>query len=707
MKRVSLTVTCLILFASTLWAIEAFNARSKLMLAHRDGCAGTLNSRSADSYKAFITVQSTHVIDALCNMGVKVLGVFDGFVMAEIPVNRVQRVASIGGVRQVSLAQPLRLCNDSARYLSNVFPVHQSGDLPVSLLGEGVIVGVIDTGIDFNHINFLDDNGRSRICAVYMPEDSSGISPVVCGRTLPGSCYETREQISGLMADCFTSSHGTHTTGTAAGGYHDNGWHGVATKCDIVACGMPEDALTDVNVACAVSYIFDYAARAGKPCVINMSIGSNDGPNDGTSFLCRVFEALTGPGRICVLSAGNDGNAPVCFHASLSVPEDTVTTLLRNQWGGMQRNGYVSMWSDGPQAHRTRVVVINRQTGAIEYASPMMDILPADSVFTLSSETDHDFAQFYTGDLVFASAVDNGSDDWGLQPGNGRFHSYWVYDVTSVAAGHLLGLQYVAESPTMLSGWCTKSAYFYTFGLEGITGGITAGSISDLATTDSVISVGAYCSRTSYVDVSGEQHVLSSNPIGEIAAFSSFGPDERGIARPDVCAPGCVLISSANRFNQETDESSYFTPVIIDGTSYPYYANQGTSMSAPVVTGAVAMMLEMNPSLGVADVREVLKRTSTRDVYVESGDPSRWGYGKSNVAVAIDDVINNTLIEGDVNNDGEVNIADVMAIVELILAPSSNRDPARLVRADLNRDAEVQIADINAVIRIILNQYSL
>ena len=75
-----------------------------------------------------------------------------------------------------------------------------------------------------------------------------------------------------------------------------------------------------------------------------------------------------------------------------------------------------------------------------------------------------------------------------------------------------------------------------------------------------------------------------------------------------------------------------------------------------------------------------------------------------NAAAAIDDVIKNTLIRGDVNNDGEVNIADVMVIVELILAPSSNRDPARLVRADLNRDAEVQIADINAVIRIILNQ---
>lgn len=704
MKKASLIVTCLILFAATLWATEVFNARSKLMLAQRDRNAETLRAVKADYSKAFITVNGADAIDALRDIGVRVLGEFDGFVMAEIPLGRLHQVASMEPVRQVALAQPLHLCNDSARYLSNVLPVHQSDGLPVALLGEGVIVGVIDTGIDFNHINFLDDNGQSRVCAVYMPEDSTGTAPVVGGRTLPGSCYETREQISALTADCFTSSHGTHTTGTAAGGYLANGWHGVATKCDIVACGMPEDALTDVNVACAVSYIFDYASRVGKPCVINMSIGSNDGPNDGTSFLCRVFESLTGPGRVCVLSAGNDGNAPVCFHASLSAPGDTVTTLLRNQWGGMQRNGYVSMWSDGPQIHRTRVVVINRQTGALEYASPMMDILPADSVYTLSSETDLAFAQYYNGDIMFANAVENDSDDSGLQPGNGRFHSYWVYDVTSVVAGHLLGLQYVADSPTMLSGWCTRSAYFYTFGLEGITGGTTAGSISDLATTDSVISVGAYCSRTSYVDMTGEEHVPSIDSQGDLAAFSSFGPDERGIARPDVCAPGSVVISSGNRFNQESDVSSALATVDIDGMSYPYYANQGTSMSAPVVTGAVAMMLELNPSLGVADVREVLNRTSTRDVYVESGDPSRWGYGKLNVAAAIDDVIRNTLSRGDVNNDGEVNIADVMAIVELILAPSASHDPARIVRADLNHDAEVQVADINAVIKIILNQ---
>ena len=703
MKKASLIVSCLILMATTLWASDALSARSKLLLAHRVGHTRTLNASVGDSFKAFITVRGADAIDSLRMIGVRVLGEYDGFITAEIPAACLQEVMSSCAVRQVSLAQTLHLCNDSARYLSNVLPVHQGDCLPSALLGDGVIVGLIDTGIDFNHINFLDANGHSRIRAVYLPEDSTGISPVVDGRVLPGSCYESPEQIASMTADCFNSSHGSHTVGTAAGGYLANGWHGVAPQCDIVVCGMPDSALTDVNVACAVSYIFDYADRVGKPCVINMSIGSNDGPNDGTSFMCRVFESESGPGRICVVSAGNDGNAPVCFHSSLSGPGDTVTTLLRNQWGGLQRNGYVSMWSDRQQVHRSRVVVMNRQTGELEYTSPFIDLLPEDSVFTLSSDIDQAFARYYNGEVLFASAIEDGSEQFDV-PGNGRFHSYWVYDVTSVACGHLLGLQYVADEPTALSGWCTKSAFFYTFGLDGVTGGTTSGSISDLATTDSVLSVGAYCSRMSYVDILGAEHVSPGTIPGDIADFSSFGPDERGIARPDVCAPGSLVVSSANRYKLGSDESSMLTPVVLDGMSYPYYVNQGTSMSAPVLSGAIALMLEVNPSLGVADVRRVLSRTSLRDDFVESGDPARWGYGKLNVAAMIDDVVTNTLLSGDVNNDGEVNIADIMAIVEVILSPSVNHNAARLIRADVNRDSEIQVADINAVINIILNK---
>jgi len=705
MKKAALILPCLLLFTVTLWAADALSARSKLIVARHAGPIMDRSTVGAGSYRAFIDVNDGSVIAGLESMGVKIMGEFNGLIVAEVPAVSLRRVAAMAAVRQVSIARPLSLCNDSARTCSQVEPIHQAADLACPLFGDGVIVGIIDTGIDFNHVNFQDKEGRSRVCAVYLPEDTTGTSPIVNGRALPGSCYEEPDKIRSLTTDCVDSSHGTHTTGTAAGGYMGNQWHGMSPHCDIVTCGMPEEALTDVNVACAVAYIFHYADRVGKPCVINMSIGTNDGPNDGSSALCRFFESVTGPGRICVVAAGNDGNEPVCFHGTIAGRGDTVMTLLRNRWGGMQRKGYVSMWSDKAQVHRSRMVVVNRQTGALEYASPMMDVLASDSVFSFSSDSDPDFARYYTGEVQFANAWENAAADDFLPAGNGRFHSYWVFDVTSVAAGHLLGLQYVADDTISLSGWCTRNAFFYSFGLEGVTGGSVAGSISDLATTDSVISVGAYCSRNAYFDCEGRQHVIDDVQCGELASFSSFGPDECGQARPDVCAPGMLVLSSSNRFNEsETDPSTEPEPVVIDGEIYPYYVNQGTSMSGPVVTGAIALMLEVNPTLGVADVREVLRRTSLRDRFVQSGDPSRWGFGKLDVAAAINEVVSNTLLAGDINNDGEVNVADITSIVELILSPSGQHDAARLIRADVNRDAEIQVADINAVIKMILKQ---
>ena len=87
---------------------------------------------------------------------------------------------------------------------------------------------------------------------------------MIDGYELPGSCYENPSDIALLKTDDTASSHGTHTLGTAAGSYKENGWHGVACDADIVVCGMPEQQLTDVNIANAVKYIFDYADRVGK-----------------------------------------------------------------------------------------------------------------------------------------------------------------------------------------------------------------------------------------------------------------------------------------------------------------------------------------------------------------------------------------------------------------------------------------------------------
>ena len=409
-RRSKLTMLGLAVMAMTAWASAPLSVASRLLLSHRPS---SIRTADLSTHQAFIAVNESACLDDLRRLGVEVDAVFDDFVTARIPANCLPLVTETAGVTCVSLAQPLHLCNDSSRYFSDVAPAHALHGQLGSFTGQGVIVGVIDTGIDFNHINLRDSVGRTRVRAVYLPVDSSGRHPVINGYELPGSCYEEAIEIAKLTTDVNASSHGTHTLGTAAGSYRGNGLHGIAPGSDIVACGMPEEQLTDVNIANAVRYIFDYADRAGKPCVIKMSIGSNSGPNDGTSFLCRAFSSLSGPGRICVLSAGNDGEFPVCFRYQMRCETDTATTFLRNRWGGLQRQGYVSMWNNGPQEHRNRVVIVNRSTGELEYASPVVGTMPEDSIFTISNESDPAFAAYYSGTLCYASGVEPQFDQEG------------------------------------------------------------------------------------------------------------------------------------------------------------------------------------------------------------------------------------------------------------------------------------------------------
>ena len=707
MKRLLLLLPLLLCLVADVWAQSPLSAASKLMVRHDKAVAPTLR-RPAESgyYQAFITVdtekkEKNNNLDSLRRLGIIINGTFDGFVTAQIPADLLlSSTTALGGSHYISLAHPLQLHNDSARYLTAVDLLHQGVNRATPLTGKGVIVGVIDTGIDFNHINLCDQDGRSRVLAVYMPHDSTGVSPVVQGDTLPGSCYETAEAISQLTTDHTGSTHGTHTTGTAAGSYKGNGWHGVAPEADIVVCGMPGNEFTDVNIANAVKYIFDYADRVGKPCVINMSLGDSYGPNDGSSFLCKAYESVSGPGRICVLSAGNDGDASTCLHHTLSSDLDTLTTLFKKQFNGIPYQGYVSMWSDRDQIHRSRIVVINSETHEVEYTSPLLDYLPEDSIMKISSDDDPSFAAYFTGTILAANAI----EPHVLTDGTPtmRYHSMWDIDATAVDNTHLLGVQYCSSQETHLVGWATKSMCFSTNGIEGIVGGSTYGTISDLATTDSVISVGAYCSRASYISKTGSTIRIGKCYPNDIAYFSSYGPDENGIQRPDVCAPGMSLISSANRYNDVANRDRWPASAFVDGVEYPFYSNQGTSMSAPVVTGTIALMLQLNPMLSTSAVRDVISHSSMSDDYVAGGDPARWGAGKLDALAAVDYVIDNTLMRGDVNHDRSVNISDLMEVVEMILDDKTNFRAADLVCADVDRDGRITISDINCIIDIIL-----
>ena len=101
------------------------------------------------------------------------------------------------------------------------------------------------------------------------------------------------------------------------------------------------------------------------------------------------------------------------------------------------------------------------------------------------------------------------------------------------------------------------------------------------------------------------------------------------------------------------------------------------------------------------DVREVLKRSALRDSYVRSGSRERWGAGKLDAYAGLLNVLKLDEIVGDVNNDREVNIADINVVISIILGEEVAPDVLR--RADVNKDDEVNISDVNMIIGIILN----
>ena len=577
-------------------------------------------------------------------LGVIVDGVYKHFVTAKIPVNKIEEIAKLGSVKQISVSRKMKMFTDQACSITNADKVWDgiNNGLPEEFTGKDVVLGIIDDGIEFNHTAFKDANGNSRVKAVYRPNQTSastgGTKATIDGVTLSGYQYTTTAGISALTTDDTEASHGTHTTGCAAGSKVGN-YSGMAPEVDLVLCGAGEgNGLTDDAILNSAKYIANYAKSVGKPCVISISLGSETGPHDGKSKISLGYDEIAEQyGSVILLAAGNEADCTGYANKTLASSSDAMavihTPISSMSNYGLYIYGICDVWNSTSDQLKVQVKVLNN-SGTAVYTSDAMSNGTI-SASTLSSY----FTSVSDGGIEIAGSVDaeNGRYNLNIVPYLGTNKgSYKLAYVITGSAGNVINV-FTENNYSQLASSGSISGYT-------LSKGQSEGTMCDDMTGNKTISVGAMASRLTVPYNYGNNSYTYDNGSysqGDVAYFSSYGTDFNGINYPFITAPGHSVISSINRYaSPSAQEIAY--QYSLGSNTYDYWGDMsGTSMATPISAGVVALYLQADPTLDVDGVKDVIANTAT--AYTNPRSPAmQRGHGIINAVAGIEYIENNT-----------------------------------------------------------------
>lgn len=540
----------------------------------------------------------------------------------QVPLDKLKEITTFPGIKVIRPARQLRPLMDIAKKETRADQVEAGIDLPLSFRGNGVVIGVIDNGFEYGHANFIDaQTQKLRIKKVW---EQGAEVPSNLKEYRYGYEYTSPNAILEKKYDTQLSSHGTHVAGIAAGGDTRSGnlYSGIAGESDIVlvSCLGTETSLID-----GIQYIFNYADSVGKPCVINISLGTQLGPHDGTSITDQMIDAMSKEGRIIVGAAGNSSGGTGHLSKTFSFQDKELHSALKFQAYGTTQIGQADFWGDAGKRYTARAYLYDKQTRT-EIASTKTVIMGEDELTMLSYRD------------IPIGAKDSMLMEIGvlteINENNSKPNAYVLAYGTGINKSRFyVGLQIQGTSGTV-HGWADD--YYSTFdnlGFPEYSKGDDEYSVTEVGgTANRIISVGSYTSRRTYPMLSGSTG-STSDPLGAISSFSSKGPRVDGHIKPDIAAPGALVISSYSK------HYASFRATVMTGSSYYnndyfyYGVMQGTSMSSPFVAGVVATWLEANPTLTPEDVKEILIKTARNDSYtgdIRTTGSKYWGYGKVN-----------------------------------------------------------------------------
>ncbi len=585
---------------------------------------------------SFIVTTGDFNIEALAEYGVLPGSKMKKIHTALIPIEQIKNISKIENIKYIEIGEPAELNMDNARTVSNVNQVHQGNSLPQSYYGEGIVVGIIDVGFDYTHPNFYDNTGFNNYRIKRVWEQANGGTPPAgfnYGRELT-----TQSAMLNAETDFYDQSHGSHVAGIAggAGGGSTNEYTGAAPKSDLVF--VAADNSISSSFIDGVNYIKSYAASVGKPCVINLSWGSHVGPHDGTSIFDQSCDDIVDEGVILVGASGNEGNKNLYLGKTFTTSDTNLYTFIYfpNSYNGTDGFTYLDIWGEPNKNFWVTAIIYNTATNTPESQLPYFYAANYDSSY---SETIYD-NDWWSPDPCFIDI------QTGIDPLNNKPRALLVIDHTAQDDNYNYVLIQIKGSATVTKMWANW-AEFTDNGYTEASSGSSSSTMGELGGTGkNMISVGAFTSKNNWTAFnSSYQNNGAIN--GEIANFSSKGPTADNRTKPDVAAPGNVIVSSVNSF----DNYRYYywdnkvVSGVTNGTNNWWFGTmQGTSMAAPMVTGIIALWLQAYPFLTPDQAKTIIKTTSITDANtgtIPATGHNTWGWGKINAWAGIQAILNN------------------------------------------------------------------
>ncbi len=528
--------------------------------------------------------------------------------------------------------------NDSMLVNNNVLPViNQDSGLIETYDGSGVIIGFIDTGLDFLHPDFQDTLGNTRVLKIW----DQGQDTLISSR-IPtygyGQVWDSTDINSGNCThDDDIFSHGTNVSGVAVSNGNATGqFRGVAPEAHIIAVASNFSSSNWLaTVVDAVEWIFLQADAYDMPCVINISAGDYLGSHDALDPYAIAIDSMIQAkrGRVVTCAAGNAGNS--FHHLGYDVDSDTSFTWF--EYNGTSALGYGSvyfrLWADTADFNQVQFAVgADKVSGGYAFRGHT----PFDNISNRLNMLVSDTLKSVSGNVL-------GVVDTYAEESDGRYFlevhmaqpdsNQYAFRFMTTGSGHfdVWSAKWLGISDMVKTGLPTVVQFPDIANYKQPDTLMTM--VSSFTCLPSVITVANYVNRNEYLDVNSVVQTFPDVP-GEIADNSSLGPTRSLLQKPDIAASGAITLS-ANRLasiplhvnNGQSDR------IALGGF---HKRNGGTSMACPVVSGLAGLYLQKCPNADFQEIQNAIVNTAKQDTFTSSvlPDPT-WGYGKADVYQAL------------------------------------------------------------------------